>query len=118
LQEIGNVRPGYTESFAAAQAKPVPIGPLAALDAPLLVGRGEFDHVADPAEYQRLRTVMPGASFIVLLGCGHSPYFEQPEMWNKAVLCHVENGLAGADRRRRSAGLGPAAAVQFGGSTG
>jgi pimeloyl-ACP methyl ester carboxylesterase len=93
LQELGTARPSYTEAFAAAQAEPVPIAPLAALDAPILIGRGEFDHVADPAAYEALAAVFPRARTVVLPGCGHSPYFEQPEMWNEATIRHVRAAM-------------------------
>lgn len=89
IQEIGNARPNYARTFAAAQAEPVPLAELAALQAPILLGRGEDDHVADPAAYVDLAARLPNATLVTLLGCGHSPYFEDPVQWNAAMRRHV-----------------------------
>jgi 3-oxoadipate enol-lactonase len=94
LQELGPVRPSYAEAFAVAQAEPVPLAPLVALDVPILIGRGEFDHVADPADYDELRAVFPRAELVVIPGCGHSPYFEEPQTWNQVTLRHVRAAMA------------------------
>jgi pimeloyl-ACP methyl ester carboxylesterase len=93
LQELGPDRPSYAQAFAAAQAEPVPLAPLVALDVPILVGRGEFDHVADLADYETLSAIFPRAKLVVLPGCGHSPYFEQPEIWNEVTLRHVRAAM-------------------------
>lgn len=89
LQELGTARPSYAQAFAAAKAEPAPLANLAALDVPILIGRGEFDHVADPASYEALAALLPRAELVVLPGCGHSPYFEEPALWNAATLRHV-----------------------------
>ncbi len=92
LQELGAARPSYAAVFAAAKAEPVPLAPLAALDAPVLIGRGEFDHVADPEAYAALAAQFVRAETVVIPGCGHAPYFEAPELWNEAMLRHVLAG--------------------------
>ncbi|WP_176489055.1 alpha/beta fold hydrolase [Rhizorhabdus dicambivorans] len=89
FQEVGNQRPPYSRTFAAAQAEPVSIAALAALPAPILLGRGEHDHVADPAAYVELAAHLPNATVETLPGAGHSPYFERPAEWNAAMRRHV-----------------------------
>lgn len=89
IQEVGNNRPDYARTFAAAQAEPIPLAALAALPAPILLGRGEHDHVADPAAYADLAARLPGAIVETLPDAGHSPYFEIATEWNAAVRRHV-----------------------------
>jgi len=89
LQELGNARPDYAQVFAAAQAEPVALAGLAALPAPILLGRGEHDHVADSAAYADLAARLPNARLVTLPGCGHSPYFEAPDAWNAAMRHHI-----------------------------
>ncbi|MDB5681381.1 MAG: alpha/beta hydrolase, partial [Sphingomonas bacterium] len=94
LQELGSARPGYGEIFALIDADPMPMALLAELGAPILIGRGEHDHVADPQAYEEIAARLPNASTIVLAGAGHSPYFEVPEQWNAAMLDHVRAAAA------------------------
>jgi len=89
LQVLGTDQPTYVDSFAAASAEPVPLELLGALEAPVLIGRGEFDHVADAVSYEQLVDLLPNARLVVLGGCGHSPYFEEPDRWNDAMLAHL-----------------------------
>jgi pimeloyl-ACP methyl ester carboxylesterase len=89
LQELGNVKPTYADVFAAAQAEPVPVAGLIALDIPILLMRGEHDHVADDAAYRSLAARLPRATMVTIPGGGHSPYFETPEEWNGIILRHV-----------------------------
>jgi pimeloyl-ACP methyl ester carboxylesterase len=89
IQQLGSDRPSYRETLAAAQAAPVPLDGLRALDAPILFGWGEFDHVVDGTALTELAALIPGATTVTLAGCGHSPYFEMPEAWNAAVRAHL-----------------------------
>lgn len=89
LQELGNAKPTYSEIFAAAQAEPVSVADLVALDIPILLVRGEHDHVADEAAYHLVAERIPHAVFVTIPGSGHSPYFETPAEWNEIVLRHV-----------------------------
>ena len=89
IQEIGNARPDYALVFAAAQAEPVPLAPLKRLAKPILIGRGEHDHVVDEAAYEDLAARLPGARLVTIPGAGHSPYFEVPEAWNQAMREHI-----------------------------
>jgi 3-oxoadipate enol-lactonase len=89
IQELGNARPTYAQVFAAAQAEPVSIAALAALN-PILFGRGEHDHVSDEAPLRELASLIPGSVMVTLPGSGHSLYFETPAEWNDAVHQHVE----------------------------
>ena len=89
IQELGADRPSYRESFAAAQAGPIPLDGLRAVDIPVLFGRGESDHVADGAALVELAALIPEATMVTLAGCGHSACFEVPEAWNAAVRTHL-----------------------------
>jgi 3-oxoadipate enol-lactonase len=102
LQELGQVRPSYAAAFAAAKAAPVPLRSLAALDVPILIGRGEFDHTADPAAYEALAALLPTARTVILPGCAHASYFEAPKLWNEATLHHVYAALASLETWERS----------------
>jgi pimeloyl-ACP methyl ester carboxylesterase len=68
----------------------VPVADLVALDIPILLVRGEHDHVADEAAYRLVASRIPRAVFVTIPGSGHSPYFETPTEWNEIVLRHVQ----------------------------
>jgi pimeloyl-ACP methyl ester carboxylesterase len=89
VQLLGTNRPSYRESFAAAQAAPLPLDGLRALDAPILFGWGEFDPTVDGTALAELAVRIPGATTVTLAKGGHSPYFEMPEAWNAAVRAHL-----------------------------
>lgn len=63
-----------------------PLDALAGLDAPLLFLVGDGDAIFPPALIRELAARLPGAQTLEIAGAGHSPYFEQPESWNRAVL--------------------------------
>jgi hypothetical protein len=69
---LGADRPSYRESFAAAQAAPIPLDGLRALGVPVLFGRGESDHVADGTALAELAALIPEATTVTLAGYGHS----------------------------------------------
>lgn len=59
---------------------------LAALGLPVLVLTGDQDPVFPPALLQDSAAQIPGAEFVVIDDAGHSPYFEQPDAFNTALL--------------------------------
>jgi pimeloyl-ACP methyl ester carboxylesterase len=63
-----------------------PLDALAGLDAPLLFLVGDGGAIFPPALIRELAARLPGAQTLEIAGAGHSPYFEQPESWNRAVL--------------------------------
>ena len=59
---------------------------LAALDVPTLFIVGSEDQLTAPEVMRELHGVTPGSALIEVPGCGHSVYFEAPEVFNAAVL--------------------------------
>lgn len=63
----------------------VPEDRLAALALPVLFVVGAEDALFPPAAIRASAAKVPGARVAVIADAGHSPYFEQPEAWNRAV---------------------------------
>ena len=63
----------------------VPDGRLAALAGRVLFVVGAEDALFPPAAIRASAAKIPGARVVEIEGAGHSPYFEQPEAWNRAV---------------------------------
>ena len=53
------------------------------IKAPTLVIWTSDDPTADVAEGRRMASMIPGALFTVMEGCGHWPQFEDPEVFNQ-----------------------------------
>jgi pimeloyl-ACP methyl ester carboxylesterase len=58
---------------------------LAAWTIPTLVVAGEHDRLFAPDVLREVAAVIPGAGFEMIPTVGHSPYFEAPEEFNRAV---------------------------------
>jgi 3-oxoadipate enol-lactonase len=58
---------------------------LAAFDRPVLMVCGEFDGLMTPERVRDAATRFPNASVVEMAGRGHSPYFEDPDLWNAVV---------------------------------
>jgi 2-hydroxy-6-oxonona-2,4-dienedioate hydrolase len=56
------------------------------IKAPTLVVWTSDDPTADVSEGRRIATMIPGALFTVMDGCGHWPQFEDPETFNRIHL--------------------------------
>jgi 2-hydroxy-6-oxonona-2,4-dienedioate hydrolase len=56
------------------------------IKAPTLVLWTSDDPTADVSEGRRIATMIPGALFTVMDGCGHWPQFEDPETFNRIHL--------------------------------
>lgn len=52
---------------------------------PVLCLVGERDPLIPPTVVRALADVLPDARFVEVPGAGHSPYFEDPELWNVLV---------------------------------
>jgi 3-oxoadipate enol-lactonase len=57
----------------------------ARLTMPVLCVVGDRDPLFPPAAVRALADLLPDARVVEISGCGHSPYFEDPEPWNAAV---------------------------------
>ena len=47
---------------------------------------GTHDGLFPARALERSAALIPGARFVEITDAGHSPYFEQPDAWNAAVL--------------------------------
>lgn len=63
----------------------VPPGDLARITAPVLLISGEHDPIWPPAALVGLVPAFADARQAVMPGVGHSPYFEQPEAFNRLI---------------------------------
>jgi pimeloyl-ACP methyl ester carboxylesterase len=52
---------------------------------------GAEDALFPPAAIFASAAKIPGARVVEIADAGHSPYFEQPEAWNRAVAAFLEN---------------------------
>ena len=59
---------------------------LAALRVPVLFVVGSDDRIFPPAVIREAATALPRAEVVEIPDAGHSPYYEQPEEWNRVVL--------------------------------
>jgi pimeloyl-ACP methyl ester carboxylesterase len=59
---------------------------LSALTMPVLCVVGSDDDLMPPAVIKEVATMLSNASVVEIADAGHSPYFEQPQAWNDAVL--------------------------------
>ena len=62
------------------------IAALAARRLPVLAIVGADDQLCPPAARAAVIGAIPGARLVVVMGAGHSPYFERPTEWNAALL--------------------------------
>ncbi len=66
------------------------------LTAPVLCVVGDRDPLFPPAAVRALAGMLPDARLVEISGCGHSPYYEAPQLWN-TVVAHFLDGVARAD---------------------
>ncbi|MDE3087143.1 MAG: alpha/beta hydrolase [Acidobacteriota bacterium] len=78
-------KPDDTEVFAMLGAMRAPLDAVAAIEVPTLLVVGEEDELCPPEAMRHVAGRIPGASFEVVAGAGHSPYFECPEPWLAVV---------------------------------
>jgi pimeloyl-ACP methyl ester carboxylesterase len=77
--------PDLAKIAPALFASAVPDEPLAALAGRVLFVVGAEDALFPPAAIRASAAKVPGARVVEIPDAGHSPYFEQPEAWNRAV---------------------------------
>lgn len=64
----------------------------ATLTMPVLCVVGDRDPLFPPASIRAMAQLLPDARVVELPGCGHSPYFEDPEAWNLVVGRFIDVG--------------------------
>ena len=86
-QEIGGFRGNVTDADMIAKlfATRYPAAEVAALQLPALCVVGSDDDLIPPDAVREVASVL-SARYVEIGSAGHSPYFEQPGDWNKAVL--------------------------------
>ncbi|MFM7403696.1 MAG: alpha/beta fold hydrolase [Erythrobacter sp.] len=87
-RQLGAFNPPADPSLAAGLFAPdflVPPADLAAIAAPVLMIAGEHDPIWPPAALAGMVPCFANARQVVLPGTGHSPYFEQPEAFNRLI---------------------------------
>ena len=62
------------------------------IQAPTLVLWTSDDPTADVSEGRRIASMIPGAEFTVMEGCGHWPQYEDPEEFNRIHLAFLRAG--------------------------
>jgi 3-oxoadipate enol-lactonase len=76
LQEIGTV---LSETIHTPEE-------VSALGVPVLVLAGDSDPIFPPGPLRNMAQLLTSATFVEIADAGHSPYFEQPEAFNQALL--------------------------------
>ena len=76
--------PGALARLALAEVMTEP-GALADWSIPTLLIGGEHDRLFAPAALEEVAAAIPGARFVRIPRVGHSPYFEAPDAFNRAV---------------------------------
>lgn len=88
-QQIGGFRdPSVTDADMVMKLYTTyyPLADVEALPMPVLLVVGAEDDLIAPEAVHEVAKVIPGARVVEIPEAGHSPYFERPEAWNKAVL--------------------------------
>jgi non-heme chloroperoxidase len=67
-------------------------GVLPRLDRPALVIHGRDDQVVAVGSGEAIAGAIPGAELLVYERCGHSPFLEQPERFNRDLLAFLASG--------------------------
>jgi pimeloyl-ACP methyl ester carboxylesterase len=86
-QQIGGFRGDVADADMIAKllSTRYPLEDVSALDVPALCIVGERDDLIPPAAVREVASVLR-ARCAEIANAGHSPYFEQPDAWNEAVL--------------------------------
>ena len=83
----------YDRRSLAGRLPPVTPAQLAGLQVPVLFIAGAEDVLFPPEAVKLAASLAPGSRFIAVEGAGHSPYFEQPEVFNHLVRSFLEQNL-------------------------
>ncbi len=67
---------------------------LATVRVPVLFVVGSEDRIFPPAVIREAATALPRAEVVEIPHAGHSPYYEQPEEWNRVVLDFLRRAAA------------------------
>lgn len=83
-------KPDDGEMIALLSACRWPVDEVERLETPVLLVCGAEDPMAPPDGVRRVAGHLRRARVEVVPGCGHSPYFEDPDTWNALVGAFLE----------------------------
>lgn len=86
-----SLRPRVAKLFS--QANLLPCSRLESLVCPALFLVGAQDPVVTPALVRDVAQLVPNSTVVEIEGAGHSPYFEQPAMFNALVSAFLKSRL-------------------------
>jgi len=72
--------------FGPSNANRITFAKLATLTVPTLVMAGDADLAVPPSVARAYAEHIPGAEVVIVPECGHSAYWERPDIFNRAVL--------------------------------
>jgi 3-oxoadipate enol-lactonase len=87
-QQLGGFRTQIDENDMIGKlfGTSYPLDEVAKLAMPVLCIVGADDDLMPPAAIREVAALFKDARVVEIPGAGHSPYFEQPDAWNAAVL--------------------------------
>ena len=90
-QALGSFHEPPLARLGATITAEVPHADIAALGVPVLFVAGTHDEIFPAPALANSAALIPGAHYVEIPGSGHSPYFEQPSVWNDAVLSFLQS---------------------------
>ncbi len=85
-QALGSFHQPPMDKLGATIAWTIAHDRIAALGVPVLFVAGAHDRIFPAPLLAESAALIRGAGWVEIPAAGHSPYFEQPEAWNEAVL--------------------------------
>ena len=76
---------GVTSALRAMAERPDSTGTLRSLKVPVLIVVGAADTITPPADAERMKAIIPGATLLTIPDAAHLSNLEQPDPFNKAV---------------------------------
>jgi pimeloyl-ACP methyl ester carboxylesterase len=90
-QALAEFAPDLRAVGARLLAHAWPAAALRDFAVPVLIVVGERDALFPPALLREAALLFRDARVVEIPGCGHSPYFEEPEAWNRAVEAFLDD---------------------------
>jgi pimeloyl-ACP methyl ester carboxylesterase len=89
---------GFHDQVRAAKGYKYP-GPPPPAEIPVTIAWGERDRLLNKRQAVRAQRALPDARFVALPGCGHVPFWDDPELIANVLLDGSSRGRTGADSR-------------------
>lgn len=91
-----SLMPGARRSFWQGRGRavsPFPPEILSQISHPTLLLCGEKDRVVSPVLSERAQKIMPNAKFQIIQDSGHSPFFDQPELFSNILVKFLKGDM-------------------------